>query len=725
MEQYLPIYKNSKENLAVTSGKIVQNTLYIQFRGVNALSFFRNFQTFFTIIDVIFILFLIPIEAGAETYDDDTSLDFIWEAASGDVDHYNVYVSIDGGEYDLVGTTSETAYTVTGSDGHIYRVKVEAVDAAGNVGLMSEESDLVICDTPTKTWDGGGGDGSMSTAANWDGDSLPAAGDDIVIEYTGTQDAIIVDSGLAAVLADISSLVINVSVNDNEDTSLTINTAINTREGVTINIQGAGDLTITGASALTVGTTLDINHAGSTGTLGFGGTGETSVTGAITVDTSANNAAGNITINRSGAWAAGSTTALTATGAGSITMTLGVASIFDGDVTLTAGAGAGNVTLNLGTTNQDFNGALVLADPGGGTGVPTLDLGSGSHTLAGSLTNVTDGVLEASTSTVVLDGSNQTISGSTTFHALKKSVTETDTLYFDHNSTQTTTGSLDFQGAADKLLHLRSAQDGEAFRITYSGEDSKLSLSYLNVKDADASSGKTLKALSSVDAGNNSSWSFSEIISVYIKAWLEGPYDVVSHSMKTTLRDNSWIPNQSPYDADPIVVDSIPSNIADWILVELRETADGSAVSSKSMFLESDGDIIDTTGAAPEFPYLNVGDYFVVVLHRNHLAIMSKLAHTFVAKGGSLSTIDLRNFENVYGGENSVKELETGAWGLYTGDADGNGQIQTTDKNKYWRPQAGLSGYRSGDFNMDGQVQTIDKNKYWRPNAGKGTQVPQ
>ena len=408
MAQYLLIYKNSQENLAVTSGdefiKIAQNTLYIQRRGMNALSFFRNFQTFFTIIDVIFILFLISIEAGAETYDDDTSLDFIWEVALGDVDHYNVYVSIDGGEYDLVGTTSETAYTVTGSDGHIYRVKVEAVDAAGNVGLMSEESDLVICDTPTKTWDGDGGDGNMSTAANWDGDSLPAAGDDIVIEYTGTQDAIIADSGLAAVLADINSLVINVSVNDNEDTSLTINTVINTREGVTINIQGAGDLTITSASALTVGTTLDINHAGSTGTLGFGGTGETSVTGAITVDTSANNAAGNITINRSGAWAAGSTTFLTAMGAGSITMTLGAASTFIGNVTLTAGAGTGNVTLHLGIANQDFNGNLMLANTGGGTGVPTLDLGSGSHTLAGSLTNVTDGVLIVNTSILEFDG---------------------------------------------------------------------------------------------------------------------------------------------------------------------------------------------------------------------------------------------------------------------------------------------------------------------------------
>jgi len=255
-----------------------------------------------------------------------------------------------------------------------------------------------------KTWDGGGANGNMSTAANWNGDSLPVAGDNLVIEYAGAQNNITADAGLAAVLAAIKSLTINVSATDGQDTSLTINTPITTTEGVTINIKGAGDLIITGASALTVGTTLDINHTGSTGTLGFGGTGTTSVTGAITVDTNASNGAGNITINRSGTWTAGSTTALTATGAGSITMTLGAASTFAGNVTLTAGAGAGNVILDLSTTNQVFNGALVLADAGGGTGVSTLDLGSGLHTLAGSLTNATDGVLIADSSTLTFDG---------------------------------------------------------------------------------------------------------------------------------------------------------------------------------------------------------------------------------------------------------------------------------------------------------------------------------
>ena len=92
-------------------------------------------------------MFSSTTEAGAEDYNDDNELKFIWTPASGNVDHYDVYVSTDGSDYVLVGSTAETSYTVEGEDGHTYKIKVQAVDAEGNVGPMSEESDPVICDT--------------------------------------------------------------------------------------------------------------------------------------------------------------------------------------------------------------------------------------------------------------------------------------------------------------------------------------------------------------------------------------------------------------------------------------------------------------------------------------------------------------------------------------------------------------------------------------------------
>jgi hypothetical protein len=121
-------------------------------------------------------LFLISIKAVAVSYDNDNELDFTWTAASGNVDHYNVYVSNDGGEYILVGTTSETSYVVNGQNGSTYKIKVQAADAAGNVGLMSEESDSVICDTSFPE--------SVSDL------HLTVSGNTILLEWTGSADAV-------------------------------------------------------------------------------------------------------------------------------------------------------------------------------------------------------------------------------------------------------------------------------------------------------------------------------------------------------------------------------------------------------------------------------------------------------------------------------------------------------------------------------------------------------
>jgi len=95
---------------------------------------------------IFFFLLCLFIATPALGYDD-ISLIFTWTAASGGPDHYNVYISIDDDEYTLVDTTPTNSYTLKCEYGHSYRIKVEAVDAAGNVGPMSEESDLVSCGT--------------------------------------------------------------------------------------------------------------------------------------------------------------------------------------------------------------------------------------------------------------------------------------------------------------------------------------------------------------------------------------------------------------------------------------------------------------------------------------------------------------------------------------------------------------------------------------------------
>lgn len=81
------------------------------------------------------------------SYDDDTELDFVWTAPDGSFDHYNIYSSVDGGEYRLDGSSLTEAYKVSAQNGHTYKVKVAAVTSGGTEGPFSPESDPVICDT--------------------------------------------------------------------------------------------------------------------------------------------------------------------------------------------------------------------------------------------------------------------------------------------------------------------------------------------------------------------------------------------------------------------------------------------------------------------------------------------------------------------------------------------------------------------------------------------------
>ncbi len=52
-------------------------------------------------------------------------------------------------------------------------------DAAGNIALAYSGGSTVTIDR-TRTWTGGGGDANWTTAANWEGNVAPAAGDGLI-----------------------------------------------------------------------------------------------------------------------------------------------------------------------------------------------------------------------------------------------------------------------------------------------------------------------------------------------------------------------------------------------------------------------------------------------------------------------------------------------------------------------------------------------------------------
>ena len=105
--------------------------------------------------------------------------------------------------------------------------------------------------------------------------------------------------------------------------------------------------------------------------------------------------------------------------------------------------------------------------------------------------------------------------------------------------------------------------------------------------------------------------------------------------------------------------------------------------------------------------------------HRNHLGVLTLDLYTF---DGTTLNIDLTTSNlSVQGGNNAIASFSDGAFGLYAGDFNGDGQIQNTDRNGV-TPLRGISGYNNADINLNGQVQNSDINGILTPNIGKGEQ---
>jgi len=122
-----------------------------------------------------------------------------------------------------------------------------------------------------------------------------------------------------------------------------------------------------------------------------------------------------------------------------------------------------------------------------------------------------------------------------------------------------------------------------------------------------------------------------------------------------------------------------------------------------------------------QFNYTVKHNLFVVVRHRNHLAIMS--ANLLVEMDGVYHSNYTLSAEQAY--LSNQREISSGVWGMISGDAGASGLIDDTDKSGLWEMQAGLKGYFQSDFNMDAEVNNLDKNDFWLPNLGSGSQVPE
>jgi hypothetical protein len=153
---------------------------------------------------------------------------------------------------------------------------------------------------------------------------------------------------------------------------------------------------------------------------------------------------------------------------------------------------------------------------------------------AGNWTNSATATYTHNNNSVTLDGTNQTLTGPTTFYDLTKIVTSAATLTFDNTAIQTITHNLTLQGASGQLLSLRS-DAAAAYNLTLQAGGTQ-SLSYLDVQYSDASGGVELAAgPTSVNSENNVNWTFLILsISVLPSTWGVGTVDVGTTQVTTS-----------------------------------------------------------------------------------------------------------------------------------------------------------------------------------------------
>ena len=205
---------------------------------------------------------------------------------------------------------------------------------------------------------------------------------------------------------------------------------------------------------------------------------------------------------------------------------------------------------------------------------------------------------------------------------------------------------------------------------------------------------------------------------------LQGAYTNVI--MKTALREGGLIPKAQPYNISPWnyngneFIQTVPSEIVDWVLIELRSDISSSSIAAKrAAFIRSDGSIVDLDGRNKlRFDGIGNGNYYVIIRHRNHLSVMS--AGQVPLSESSLNYNFTTSHSSAFG--NDLADLGNGKYGMYTGDGDADGTVNVLDYGMVGN-YLFQTGYLQGDHDLNGTVNVLDYGKT-NQNLFKVSNVP-
>ena len=211
---------------------------------------------------------------------------------------------------------------------------------------------------------------------------------------------------------------------------------------------------------------------------------------------------------------------------------------------------------------------------------------------------------------------------------------------------------------------------------------------------------------------------------VRVRVWLEGLY--TTGAMNTALRANGLLPTTSPYWLSARTATAVPANISDWVLLELRSSATGSARQYRAYLLTSSGYLCDMDGVTTNLDlHMPTGSYYLVLRHRNHVSVMSASPQTM--DGLTVPTYDFTDNSSQYYGQ-AAALLSDGSYAMPAGELDSDGLITSRDYVKWYKKKRIMParGYYAEDLNGDGYVNNGDY-LLWKNSAAIGarTAVPQ
>ena len=234
--------------------------------------------------------------------------------------------------------------------------------------------------------------------------------------------------------------------------------------------------------------------------------------------------------------------------------------------------------------------------------------------------------------------------------------------------------------------------------------------------------------------------------SVYVsmQAYLQGAYNPTTGLMSDTLRKLGYLPKLQPYGelitsfgytnvanvppfnykgtetiSDALYATTDNNAPVDWVLLELRDTADPTnRIAAKAAILQRDGDIVNASTGSTKLVFRGVpeGSYYVVLRHRNHLGVMTSAPLSL--NSNKITEINLTQPNYAVYGSNNQRYIQNNIATLWAGDTNNSNTIvgagQGSDSNVILgallvapgntlvTTHYQMPGYYATDLNLDG-----------------------